>query len=264
MINVLSIILLKVLGFWDLMNGGNLYVWGAILGIGAIIQTLIILLFYRIADKKRISTLGFRFNKGDLGFSVMSIVLTVAVVLIYMFTVLKAHHLEMVWQTHQFTTFKFYLLFLAVGFGWFNAAFTEEVLFRGYLFSNLKHLSPLKLYVVTSVFFMLSHFIIHSFNPLYVLFLVVNSCTLLYVYIKIGSLIPTTFAHFILNYATNHLIGNSEIAILKYSFEPSMVHLIVITILYNILMIVLTNVFYRINIGVQLNKNANLTQFIKV
>lgn len=184
-------------------------------------------------------------NKKDWLFSVFSVVLTVGIVTVYLVYAAKVDHFTVEWNPGVFLSGSFYLLLSLTAFAWFNAALTEEVLFRWYLVTNLKHLSTGKLYVVTSLFFMLSH-VFKGLNPLYILFLLITSCSLLYVYLRCGGkLLPVTFAHMAQNLAINHLIGNSDIAILRFETEPSMIHLMILFVLYNGLIIGLSTVVYK-------------------
>ncbi|WP_075980720.1 CPBP family intramembrane glutamic endopeptidase [Bacillus massilinigeriensis] len=258
LINSLTIILLMIF-LGRKMESATLMEWGILASLGAILQTVSILLFYKFVDKKPLDTLDLKMNKRDLLFSVFSITLTICLFFIYLVAASKLDHFSIEWKTEHFSRISFYLMLLVVGFGWFNAAFTEELLYRWYLVSNLKHLSTMKLYLATGLFFMLSHLFKGDFNPFYLLFLLVTSCSLLYVYLRTGGkLLPVTFAHMIQNLTINHLVGSSDLAILHFETEPSQVHLLALTILYNLLIITLATVMYRKSEGMQQNTNIHV------
>ncbi|WP_423799866.1 CPBP family intramembrane glutamic endopeptidase [Neobacillus sp. SAB-20_R2A] len=244
LINVLTLFALMV--FWGKrMDPLNIVQWGTLTVIGAVLQTVSILLFYKYVDKKSFSTLRLKLNRKDVLFSILSVLLTAVMVLIYLFQAAKVDQFSVEWNLAVFSNVTFYLLLLLAAFAWFQAALTEEVLFRWYLVTNLDHLSTIKLYLITSLFFMLSH-VFKGFDPIYILFLLTTSCSLLYVYLRSGrKLMPVTFAHMAQNLTINHLIGPSDIAILQFTTEPSIIHLIALFILYNALIIGLSTMIYR-------------------
>ncbi|MGV3486976.1 MAG: type II CAAX prenyl endopeptidase Rce1 family protein [Tuberibacillus sp.] len=86
----------------------------------------------------------------------------------------------------------------------------------------------------------------HGFSPLYVLFLVVSGCTLLYVYVKSGSLITSTFVHAAVNLSTGQIMdGKSSISLLSYQSDLSIIHLGVVMVFTSLLIIALTKIFYK-------------------
>ncbi|MFJ7725242.1 hypothetical protein ACIQXV_03665 [Neobacillus sp. NPDC097160] len=67
---------------------------------------------------------------------------------------------------------------------------------------------------------------------------------------------PCIFAHLIFNLTSTHLVGTSDIAILKYTGDPGILNLIIIIIIYAIAQIILTKTIYQ-------NKNVK-TNIAKV
>lgn len=231
----------------------NILQWGPVVIIGSMIQTVTILLFYKYIDKKSFRTLRIKMNKKDMLFSILSVSLTIGMILFYLINVAKVDHFSVEWNLVVFSRGSFYLLLLVTVFAWFNAALTEEVLFRWYLVTNLNHLNRGAVYLITSLLFMLSH-VFKGLNPLYILILLITSCSLLYVYLRSGGkILPVTFAHMAQNLTISHLTGESDIAILRFDSEPSMIHFMVIFILYNVLIVGLSTMIYKKEEGLQLN-----------
>ncbi|SOC13418.1 CAAX prenyl protease-like protein [Ureibacillus xyleni] len=200
------------------------------------------LLFYKLVDGKQIRTLGFQFKRKDLLFSICSIVLTVFIVFIVSMVASNLGVVSAKWNMGVFIEPSFYLLFIMVFVSWFVAAFYEEVLFRGYFVANLKFLSNKKLFLMTSIIFMVFH-IFRGLDPISIVVLMLMSCVMLNIYLKSGSLLPCIFAHLIFNFSTSHLVGSSEIAILKFDGDLGLFNLIII-VLYMMITILLTKVFY--------------------
>lgn len=258
LINVITLFLL-ILVWGKKMETQNILQWGTLTVIGALFQTLTILLFYKYVDKRSFRTLRLKMNRKDLLFSILSIGLTAGILIFYLFYAARIFHFTVEWNLQVFSRSSFYLLFAVAAFAWFNAALTEEVLFRWYLVTNLEQLSVGKLYVVTSLFFMVSH-VFKGLNPLYILFLLMTSCSLLYVYLRSGGkLLPVTFAHLAQNLVVNHLIGNSDIAILRFDEEPSILHLLVMFVLYNVVIIGLAAMVYKKEDALFVFKSSNNT-----
>ncbi|RKQ16753.1 CPBP family intramembrane metalloprotease [Lysinibacillus endophyticus] len=203
------------------------------------------LLFYKLVDGKQIRTLGFQFKRKDLLFSISSIVLTVLFVFIVSMVASNLGVVDAQWYLGVFVEPSFYVLFIMVFVSWFVAAFYEEVLFRGYFVANLKFLSKKKLYLMTSFLFMIFH-IFKGLDPISIVVLMLMSCVFLNVYLKSGSLLPCIFAHLIYNFSTSHLVGSSDIAILKFDGDIGLLNLIVIG-LFMMTTLVLTKIFYGKN-----------------
>lgn len=247
---VLNYLLLFPLGLFKYLDTPDLKMFGVMGVVVSGIPALVTILFYKLVDRKPISSIGFTFVRKDLWFSIASIFMTLA---IFIFVVLIGSNQGVIsakLNLAVFSKIEFYLSVLFVMVSWLVAAFYEELLFRGYFVANLNFLSTKMLYVMTSVIFMIFH-VFRGYDLLSNIILMGMSCVFLTIYLKSGSLLPCIFAHFIFNFTNTHLIGSSDIAILKYSGDLGIYNLISI-IAYSICTIVLAKLFYRkkINTGI--------------
>ncbi|RUL50465.1 CPBP family intramembrane glutamic endopeptidase [Lysinibacillus antri] len=240
---MLNYLLLFPLGLFKYITTPDLKMFALAGIVVSGIPALATLLFYKLVDRKQIRSLGFQFKRKDLLFSFVSIASTILLVLIMG---VLASSLEIVsahWNSEAFSEVSFYLSIIMVFVAWFVAAFYEEILFRGYFVANLSFLSMKKLYVITSLIFMVFH-IFKGLDPISIVLLMIMSCVMLNVYLKSGSLLPCTFAHLIFNFSTSHLVGSSDIAILKFDGDLGLFNLLFIG-LYMIITILLTTIFYE-------------------
>lgn len=240
---LLNYLLLFPLGLFKYIETDNLYMFALVGVVVSGIPALATLLFYKYIDKNHVSTLGFKMKKNDVIFSILSVAITVALYFVYILISSKVGAVSAEWNVAAFSKGSFYLLLFLTCIAWFTAAFYEEVLFRGYFVSNLKFLSPVKLYIVTSIIFMVFH-IFRGLPLINILILMSMSCVLLYIYLKSGSLMPCIIAHLIFNLTSAHLVGTSDIAILKYTGDLGIQNLILI-ILYATAQIILAKTIYQ-------------------
>lgn len=70
LINVITLYIL-MMAWGKKMDPHNIPMWGALTVIGALLQTIMILLFYKYVDKKSFHTLRLKMNKKDLLFSTL-------------------------------------------------------------------------------------------------------------------------------------------------------------------------------------------------
>ncbi|WP_338449768.1 type II CAAX endopeptidase family protein [Niallia oryzisoli] len=252
---LLNYLLLFPLGLFQYISTPDLKMFGLVGLVVSGITAIATILFYRLVDRKKINTLGFRMNNKDLLFSLTSIVVTVLLVMYVVMIGSERGVISAEWNLQVLSEGRFYSLFLLVFASWFIAALYEEILFRGYFVANLHFLTKKKLYIVSSVIFMIFH-IFKGLDPVSIVVLMVMSCVLLYVYLKSGSLLPGIFAHLIYNFATSHLVGNSEIALLKYNGDLGLFQLIII-VLYILITLFLTNVFYRQTVSSTISENVH-------
>lgn len=250
---MLNYLLLFPLDLFKFLTTPNLKMFGLVGIVVSGIPALTTILFYKLVDRKKIRTLGFQFNRRDILFSLSSLSVTVLLVMVVVLIGSKLGIITAEWNTEAFSEVSFYLTFIFIFITWFIAALYEEILFRGYLVSNLSFLSPKKLYFVSSLIFMIFH-IFKGLDPISIVILMVISCVLLHVYLKSGSLLPCTFAHLIFNFSNTHLIGNSEIALLKFSGNLGFYNLMII-VLYVLVTIILTNMLYSKNVQSNFIKN---------
>lgn len=239
------------------IESNNLYEWATFGIIGSVIPIILTLIFYKVVDKKSIKEVGFRFNVKDLLFSLSMFILMTSAALGYMFYLSNKGVISANWNFDVFSEPSFYIQLILVGFGWFFAAFNEEILFRGYLVSNLRSFSKGKLYVVISIVFMVSH-VFKGLNPIYALVLMVMSLVFVYAYLKSGSIMPITFAHMTWNILSPHLIGKSDISILLIEGQERTLDMFVLLATFLGLLIILTNLFYRKDTGIVINKTIEV------
>jgi membrane protease YdiL (CAAX protease family) len=253
---VLNYLLLFPLGLFKYVTTPDLKMFGIVGIVVSGIPALATLLFYKLIDQKPFGMLGFKFKRKDVMFSIISITGTIVLM---MFVVMIASNIGLIsaeWNTGAFTKVSFYFSVILVFVTWLIAAFYEELLFRGYFTANLSFLSTKKLYIMTSFIFMIFH-IFKGLDIFSILILMVISGVFLYVYLKSGSLFPGTFAHMIFNFTTSHLVGNSDISLLKYEGDLGLYNLIFI-IFFSIITIMLTRIFYRNNVQSSVKEKVNL------
>jgi membrane protease YdiL (CAAX protease family) len=240
---VLNYLLLFPLGLFKYLDTPNLYMFGLMGIVVSGIPAIATLLFYKLVDRKQIRTLGFTFKKKEWLFTITSIVVTLLIFTIVVLIGSNNGVITAEFNSKVFSSVDFYLSFLLVFFAWFMAAFYEEILFRGYFVANLHFLTPKKLYLLTNVIFMAFH-IFKGYDLLSNIILMGMSCIFLTIYLKSGSLFPSTFAHLIFNFSNTHLFGTSDIALLKFTGDLGIYNLMSI-IVFSIAMLILTNIFYR-------------------
>jgi len=240
---LLNYLLLFPLGLFKYLEAEDLSMFALVGVVVSGIPAIATLMFYKFIDKKPVSTLGFKMKKTDVVFSILSVTVTVALYFVYILISSKVGVVSAEWNTEAFTKGSFYLLLFLTFISWFTAAFYEEVLFRGYFVANLKFLSPIKLYIVTSIIFMVFH-IFRGLPLINIVILMGMSCVFLYIYLKSGSLMPSIFAHLIFNFTSTHLVGTSDIAILKYTGDPGILNLVII-IIYATAQIILAKTIYQ-------------------
>jgi membrane protease YdiL (CAAX protease family) len=250
---VLNYLLLFPLGLFKYLTTPDLHMFGLVGVIVSGIPALTTLLFFKLIDRKPLSSLGFRFRGKDILFSIASIFLTLAIFAIVVMISSHNGSISAEWNTAVWSRWEFYLSFLMVFFAWFVAAFYEELLFRGYFVANLNFLSLKKLYVITSIIFMVFH-LFKGYDLLSNFILMVMSGVFLTIYLKSGSLLPCTFAHLIFNFTNTHLVGPSDIALLKFSGDLGIYNLISI-LAYSICMVVLAKILYGRKFHVNFIKN---------
>ncbi|MHC0037774.1 CPBP family intramembrane glutamic endopeptidase [Pseudoneobacillus sp. C159] len=251
---VLNYLLLFPLGLFKYLETPDLKMFSLIGIIISGIPALATLLFLKLVDRKQVASLGFRFKRKDFLFSVAAIFVTLAIFTVVVMVCSNIGVVSAKFNTAALKNPEFYLFFLLVFITWFVAAFYEELLFRGYFVANLSFLSPKKLYVMTSIIFMVFH-VFRGFDLLSNVLLMFMSCVFLTIYLKSGSILPCTFAHLIFNFTNTHLVGSSEIALLKFNGDLGIYNLMNI-VAYSIGMVLLAKIVYGKKLQVSLTKNS--------
>ncbi|MFC3885039.1 CPBP family intramembrane glutamic endopeptidase [Bacillus songklensis] len=255
-INIIQIFILGlmfVLGFDQYIQSTNLYIFG-IAGIGgSVICLSSTLLFYKFVDKQPLYTLGFGFKRKHVLFSLSSILSTVGMYLLYYMALSKNGIVTAQFSGDYFSNAHVIPMFIITALAWFLVGLNEEVAYRGYFVANFKHLSTGKLFFISSVLFTASH-VYKGFSIPFIFVLVSSGMTMLYIYLKSGSLLAASFPHFIYDFLDNQLLGNSDISILQIDGRPSDIHFFILHLLFIVIHIILVRVFFRQRINVRLEK----------
>jgi membrane protease YdiL (CAAX protease family) len=102
-----------------------------------------------------------------------------------------------------------FLLVLMLGWtGWLFSTMQEEVLNRGYFFANLNRLGPLRMILLSSFIFSLTHVMTKGFHPVPLLIHLVGGIGYGYVYLKSGSLWMSAVMHSLHNFFLDILFNN--------------------------------------------------------
>jgi|GEM_PF-5417301 len=247
LLNIFIIFLMFVpLGLSKYLESSNLYIYGVTSIFGSVLLTLATVLYFKFVAKKPIKLMQFRWSRRDALFTLAVVAITTTLLLLFFRLLVSQGLVSGQLNPSLFSEFQVVPLLLVIGGAWLIAAFSEEVLYRGFMVSMLSHLSTRMLFIVTSVFFMLSH-VFKGLSPLYVLFLLIGAVTLLYVYLKGRSIITVTIVHAGYNFTTNHLIGNSDISLVQLQQQPDVPYLMLTDLLFYAVVFILTFLFYRKN-----------------
>lgn len=256
-IQILILALLFIGGFQGYIQSSNIYIFAGSSIFGSLIAIAVTWLFYKVVDKRPLSTMNIKLNRIQLMFSITSIVVTVG--LFFLVTIMLSNSSLVSGQINRdfFTNINVIPMFLISALSWFLVGFNEELMYRGYMVANLKHLSLSKLFIFSSLFFVISHIFVNGINPIMILVTLSAAITLMYVYLKSGSLMAATIPHFIYDFLTRQLIGKSEISIIYINGTPSDIYYAILHVLFLIIQIILVWVFFRQKVSVCLTNFKN-------
>lgn len=252
---VIQIFILAILfsgGIQAYIQSSNIYLFAGSSIFGSLIAIAATWLFYKMVDKKPLRTMNLKLNRKQMIFSVTSILLSVGLFFLVTMLLSKSSLVSAHFNRHFFTNINVIPMFFISAISWFLVGFNEELMYRGYMVANLKHLPLSKLIFLSSLFFAISHIFVDGINPIMILVTLSAAITLMYVYLKTGSLMAATIPHFIYDFLTRQLIGNSEISIMYITETPSDIYYAVLHVLFLVIQILLVMVIFRQKAAVSL------------
>lgn len=235
---------LVLTGMIKYIQSSNTYVFATASIFGSILAILATCLFYKFVDKKSLKSINLALNRKQALFSITIVIVIVS--LFFFGTVIMSWMGLISAQFHRnyFSTIDVIPMLILSALSWFLVALNEELQYRGYMVANLKHLKIFKLFFVSSLFFVTSHLFVYGLSPL-LLILLIGAITLMYVYLKTGSLMCAIIPHLIYDFLTRQLIGNTNISIIQISGTPSDVYNAVLFGLFIVIQIVMVNIFFK-------------------
>ncbi len=243
-IQILILALLFTAGIQTYILSSNTYVFAIASIFGSLIAITVTWLFYRFVDQKPLSTMKLSINRKQIVFSIVSILFTVGLFFLATWSMSTTGIVSVKFNSHFFSNINVIPMFIISAVSWFLVGFNEELMYRGYMVANLNHLSISKMFYVSSLFFAISHIFVNGLNPIMLVVTLSAAITLMYVYLKTGSLIAATVPHFIYDFLTRQLIGNSEISILVINGTPSDVYYGVLHLLFLVIQVLLVMILF--------------------
>lgn len=261
-IRVLGLCIIQTLILAALFLGGavkflqssNTYIFATASIIGSLIAIGATWLYYKLVDKKSLSAMNLRLNRKQTLFSVLSAVLSMGLSFSFTMIMSSSGNISAQFNKDFFSDVHIIPMFILSAISWFLVGFNEETVCRGYMVDNLKHLSLPKLYFWSSVFFVLSHVFKLGLNPISIGVTLSAAITLMYVYIKTGSIMAATIPHFIYDFMTVQLIGNSDISIIQVNGVPSDMYQAGIHIIFLCTQVILTMLLFKDKISISYKK----------
>ena len=244
-IQILILALLFLSGFQAYIQSSNIYLFAGSSIFGSLIAIAATWLFYKVVDKKPLRTMNLKLNRKQMNFSVTSIILSVGLFFLLTMLLSKTSLVSAQFNHHFFTNLNVIPMFFISAISWFLVGLNEELMYRGYMVANLKHLPLSKLFFLSSLFFVISHIFVNGINPIMIMVTLSAAITLMFVYLKTGSLMAATIPHFIYDFLTRQLISNSEISIIYITGAPSDLYYAVLHVLFLVIQISLVMVFFK-------------------
>ncbi|USB33791.1 CPBP family glutamic-type intramembrane protease [Paenibacillus sp. YPG26] len=239
---LLHYLVLYPLGLGQYIGPEHPYLFGIIsLGIGLVLLTVTILYIRRV-EHKPLASLRIKSGRKHLIFSLAVILVTVVLHLVYLKSLDEAGILRAYFNTHYFENAQLVPMLLVTGAGWFINAFYEELL-RAYIVLKLKHWAPVLMFLTIGLLSIVMS-IFEGLDMVYSALVFIVNTAFLYVYLKSGSIIPVTCAHFIYNFTLGHLFGNGAVAFLRVEGETSLWYGIAPFLLYIVILLVMTKLIY--------------------
>ncbi len=167
---------------------------------------LVILLLIRVLDHRPVSLIGVSITRKDILFSLIAVAGTFVLATFYVIWLMRRGKFQV--TAHGPVQGKGGLLNLVAGLlVVFIIAAQEEVLYRGYIFLNLKQFGPVVFLVVSTLIFVLIHFLTNRVNLHQILSWLLSGLVLAVAYLISGSIWVPIFLHFAID-ATNVLVFN--------------------------------------------------------
>lgn len=173
----------------------------------------LILVFW---DHRPLSVLGFGFENHQLVFSLIALLLSPAVALVYVWFLHSRKKLRLTWEKNYFRQGgrgRFIVALVVL----FIAALQEEIMFRGYFGFVLLPFGFWPALLISSLIFTLWHFLTNKVNLFQAIDWLLGGIMLFFVYWLSGSVWVAAFVHFSRNF-TNVLVFNiaDSNAVLRY------------------------------------------------
>jgi membrane protease YdiL (CAAX protease family) len=238
--------LLVLIGRFDDLQT-NFYFAHSMYAIVGIVNTVLILWWYKKLDKQNPWQLGFQIGKKDIFFTSLAVIVSLAMVLGFIAGLDYLGIVRADYRFEQVGTSSFYTLLGAAVIGWFFAALKEEVLARGYFMANLTRWSIPKMLFLSALLFMALHFVMGDFDPFKAGSWLKGGIVYGYIYLKSGSLTVSTIVHAAHNLVNDMVIHGSEGALVLLNTKVSTDDKLVYEIALGTILLILTYAFYGKN-----------------
>jgi|GEM_PF-1079602 len=178
----------------------------------------IVLLLFVTLDGRQLSRLGIGFGASDLLFTATSVILVGGLAIIYVHAIARSGGLQI--EKNSFFAQTGALRGVALVVMLLIAVSTqEEVLFRGYIVSNLRSMSPFWIIVIATGTFAVIHVPTNKVGAAQMVSWVLGGLLLTTVYVVSGSIWVVIVLHFAIDF-TNVLVFNISGQNALYRFSP--------------------------------------------
>jgi membrane protease YdiL (CAAX protease family) len=172
------------------------------------IWVCIVLILLRYWENKKLSDLGCTLTNVDKWFLIFSFLISLLFIVGFIvFQEFTDNQITLSWnlvQDHQY-----FFLLAASSLGWTSAAFKEELLSRGFVMYQLRHMNVHAMVAVSAVFFMLLHVPTNGFDLYKVVSWLLGGVLYAYAYVKSGSILVSTGLHAIHNFLNELILGRA-------------------------------------------------------
>ncbi|MBP2001669.1 membrane protease YdiL (CAAX protease family) [Paenibacillus shirakamiensis] len=240
---LLNYMLLHPLGLSGEAMQSHPYMFGIVSLISGILALGVSLLYIRKVDRKPWVSLGLRFNRRDIMYSIAAIGMTLVLYYVYLKSLDEAGLIKIQFNAKFLHNPQWLLMLLVTGIAWFVTAFSEELLIRGYVVAKLRDVGLVKIFAVIGIISVALR-VFEGLDVTYIFMILVSSFTFLYVYLKSGSLLPVAAAHFIYNFTGIQLLGQGDLTLLIIEGQPSQLYTLGTFLLYNLILLVLAKMIY--------------------
>ncbi|WP_462411705.1 CPBP family intramembrane glutamic endopeptidase [Neobacillus sp. Marseille-QA0830] len=259
-IAILAVLMLG--GLHKYIESSNTYIFALSTIFGSLLSIGATWLFYKLVDKKQLKTMNLKLDRKQVQFTILSLLLTVG--LSFLVTVLMTNggFLASRFNSDFSSNINVIPMFLISAVAWFLVGFNEEIMYRGYMVANLKHLPVSKLFLISSLFFAVSHVFVDGLNPVMLGVTLSAAITLMYVYLKTGSLMTAVIPHLIYDFLTRQLIADTDISIMVIEGTPSDLYYAALHVVFLAIQIILVKVMYKQKLAAGYLKLRNATQSV--
>jgi len=216
--------------------------------IVGIILSGAVFLAYRFLDRGKPLQLGFRFQKKDIGFALVAIIISTIAAVAFIWVMNKNSELGMVYHFAKLKNGSYLWLIIFGCIGWIFGILQEEVLDRGYFFANLHRLGFVGMFVISNVIFSITHIPTKGFHPIELLIHIVGGIGYGYVYYKSGSLWLSAIVHGFHNFLLDILFNNHySVTLVTFSTQLTDTNKLVQQVILILLILLITYLFYGKN-----------------